>query len=72
MDEKTEWFYILTLSIPERGGTAMVTISGTCFTYGSRIDREEVYGYVRGRAADQYSEMRDANVVFYSAEPNQI
>ena len=67
-----QYFVLLTLSYPARDGLGQITMCQTVTTL-SALSRADLYQYMRQQAAAKYgSDAERANVVFYSAEPNNI
>lgn len=68
---KTTYAWMITLQKPIPGGMAMNTQYGTVHLAPGST-RHEVYGQLRAELDRQNPQMSDANVVFFSLEPNDL
>lgn len=64
-----QWFVVMTLMQPHSRGFMNGT-KRTVMTVPPGTTREEIYVYMRGLFPPEFNET--ANVLFFSAEPNEI
>lgn len=65
----TEWFVVMTLQAPLPGGGLASVTKSTVLNVPPDATRAELYEHMRGLFPREFA---SANVVCFSAEPNQI